>query len=51
MLIAGHGGFGTASSSLIALAGATRRTIWMFAAGAPDKVSFRPVAVDTTDCV
>ena len=51
MLIAGHGGFGTVSSSLIALAGATRRTIWMFAAGAPDKVSFRPVAVDTTDCV
>lgn len=51
MLIDGPGGFGTVSSSLIGLAGATRRTIWMFAAGRPDKVSFRPVALDTTDCV
>jgi hypothetical protein len=51
LLIEDRGGFGTVSSSLIALAGATRRTIWMFAAGRPDKVSFRPVALDTTDCV
>lgn len=51
LLIADRGGFGTVSSSLIGLAGATRRTIWMFAAGRPDKVSFRPVALDTTDCV
>jgi len=51
MLIDGPGGFGTVSSSLIGLAGATRRTIWMFAAGRPDKVSFRPVSLDTTDCV
>ena len=51
LLIEDRGGFGTVSSSLLALAGATRRTIWMFAAGRPDKVSFRPVALDTTDCV
>lgn len=51
MLIQGSGGFGTVSSSMIGLAGATRHTIWMFAAGRPDKVSFRPVALDTTDCV
>jgi len=51
MLIEGPGGFGTVSSSLIALAAAPRRTIWLFAAGTPDKVSFRPVRVATTDCV
>jgi len=51
LLIEDRGGFGTVSSSLIGLASATRRTIWRFAAGRPDKVSFRPVALDTTDCV
>ena len=51
MSIGDSGGFATVSSSLIALADARPRTIWMFAAGAPDKVSFRPVSVDTTDCV
>ena len=51
MSIRGPGGFATVSSSLIALANARPRTIWMFAAGAPDKVSFRPVSVNATDCV
>lgn len=51
VLIEGSHGFATVSSSLIALAGPDRRTIWQFASGRPDKVSFVPVPVDTTDCV
>jgi len=51
MLIDGPGGFGTVSASLIGLAAPTGHPIWMFAAGRPDKVSFRPVLFDTTDCV
>lgn len=51
VLIEAPGGFATVSSSLIALAEAPRRTIWKFAAGAPDKAPFLPVSVDTTTCV
>jgi len=51
VLIEAPGGFATVSSSLIALAGEPGRTIWKFAAGAPDKAPFLPVSVDTTSCV
>jgi hypothetical protein len=51
LLIDGPGGFGTVSSSLIALAARPQNTIWKFAAGAPDKTEFRAVSVDTTVCV
>jgi len=51
VLIEGPGGFGTVSSSLVALAAMPQRTIFRFAGGTPDKVSFLPVPVDTTDCV
>lgn len=45
------GGFGTVSSSLIALENRKTAPIWMFAAGQPDKVSFEQVTSHTTDCV
>jgi len=51
VLIEAPGGFATVSSSLIALAEEPGRTIWKFAAGAPDKAPFLPVSVDTTACV
>ena len=51
VLIDGPGGFATVSSSLLALAARPERTIWKFAAGAPDQADFRPVSVDTTGCV
>jgi Transport and Golgi organisation 2 len=51
MTIGGSTGFGTVSSSLIALASADERPIWMFAAGQPDKVSFTPIETHTMDCV
>ncbi len=50
VLIDGPGGFATVSSSLIALAAKPGRTIWKFAAGAPDSAEFQPVSVDTTAC-
>lgn len=46
MNIVGDGGFGTASSSLIALPAAERpgpRYLWLFAAGRPDEQPFEPV--------
>ncbi len=51
VLIDGPGGFATTSSSLIGLARDGRHTIWHFAAGPPDKVSFVPVSLTPTDCV
>ena len=51
VLIDGPGGFATTSSSLIGLARDGTSTIWQFAAGAPDKVSFVPVSLTPTDCV
>jgi len=51
MTIGGGTGFGTVSSSLIALSRENRSPIWMFAAGQPDKVSFDTVATHTMDCV
>lgn len=47
MTVAKDGGFGTVCSSLIALGtarGGRPWTVWMFAAGAPDKTPFEPVA-------
>ncbi len=41
------GGFGTVSSSLLALRGAGSLEIrWLFAAGRPDEVSYKPVILD-----
>ena len=47
MLVAGNGGFGTVSSSFIALGpgdGAGR--VWMFAAGPPGEAGYEPVSLD-----
>lgn len=51
MTIGGATGFGTVSSSLLALEDRPRAPIWLFAGGQPDKVSFDHIATHTTDCV
>jgi hypothetical protein len=51
MTIGGSTGFGTVSSSLIALENTGQPPIWLFAAGQPDKVSFDRVVSHTMDCV
>ena len=51
MTMGGGSGFGTVSSSLIALENRNEAPIWMFSAGQPDKVSFDRVTTHTTDCV
>ena len=48
MLIATDGGFGTVSSSLIALPAHENQEVmprYLFAAGRPDKVSYMPVSL------
>ena len=51
MTIGGDTGFGTVSSSLMALETQKKAPIWLFAAGQPDKVSFDHIVTHTTDCV
>ena len=46
MTVVADGGFGTVSSSLIALRRASAaRPIWLYAAGRPDETAFEPVAL------
>ncbi len=51
MTIGGDTGFGTVSSSLMALKDQKTAPIWLFAGGQPDKVSFDHIVTHTTDCV
>lgn len=51
MTIGGTTGFGTVSSSLLALEDRPKAPIWLFAGGQPDKVSFDHIVTHTTDCV